>query len=116
MRAADLLLCSTAFVLLVSMLQGQSAGHTIPSQPISGNYVGLEKMDNLSPEDPLIHWYHEDTLFIRNNEFILHKAPLTMRNGKKTYSASDGGFFGRVQKNVNLIAESPSSQSQSLPG
>ena len=97
MRAPGLLLSSFIGIMAVGMLQSQPSA--IPAPNITGSYVGLEKMDSLSPEDPLTHWYHENTLFIRNDEFILDQAPITIRRGKKTYSASDGGFLvyrGRI--------------------
>jgi hypothetical protein len=58
-----------------------------------GEYVGLERMPNLSPEDRDTSWFHENTLLIRNDEAILDKVPITIRHGEKTYSASDGGFL-----------------------
>jgi hypothetical protein len=58
-----------------------------------GEYVGLEKMPNLTPDDRDAAWFHENTLLIRNDEAILDKVPVTIRHGKKTYSASDGGFL-----------------------
>lgn len=58
-----------------------------------GQYVGLEKMPNLTPDDRDAAWFHENTLLIRNDEAILDKVPVTIRHGKKTYSASDGGFL-----------------------
>ncbi len=65
----------------------------MPASHLSGAYIGLEKMESLSPEDPLTHWFHENTLFVENNELILDQNPVTIRNGVKTYSASDGGFL-----------------------
>ncbi|MGA8089055.1 MAG: hypothetical protein WCA10_17400 [Terracidiphilus sp.] len=66
---------------------------------MSGTYVGLERMESLSPEDPLTNWFHENTLFVENNELILDQNPVTIRKGVKTNSASDGGFLtyrGRI--------------------
>jgi hypothetical protein len=62
------------------------------STPINGEYVGLEPMENLTPEDHAVKWFHENTLIVRNNDAILDKVPLTIKHGQKTYSASDGGF------------------------
>ena len=42
-----------------------------------GEYVGLEKMPNLSPDDRSAAWFHENTLLIRNDEAILQKVPVT---------------------------------------
>jgi hypothetical protein len=58
-----------------------------------GEYIGLEKLPNLTPEDPDTAWFHENRLLIRNDEAILDKVPIIMRHGRKEYSASDGGFL-----------------------
>jgi hypothetical protein len=58
-----------------------------------GEYVGLEKMPNLTPEDRDAAWFHENRLLIRNDEAILDKVPIILRHGKTVYSASDGGFL-----------------------
>jgi hypothetical protein len=58
-----------------------------------GEYVGLEKMPNLTPEDRDAAWFHENRLLIRNDEAILDKVPIIIRHGKTAYSASDGGFL-----------------------
>lgn len=50
-------------------------------------------MPNLTPEDHPARWFHENTLVIGNDEAILDKLPITIRHGKKSYSASDGGFM-----------------------
>jgi hypothetical protein len=78
---------------MIPLSQCRSSNHLILPRPISGDYVGLERMESLSPEDPLTLWYHENTLFIRNNEVVVDKQPVTVRNGTKTYSVSDGGFL-----------------------
>lgn len=57
-----------------------------------GEYVGLERDPTLSRATGN-EWFHENTLMVRNNEAILDKVPLMIRNGTKEYSASDGGFF-----------------------
>ena len=58
-----------------------------------GDYVGLEKMPNISPDDPHASWFHENTLVVRNDEAILNEVPVVFHGGKKGYSASDGGFM-----------------------
>jgi hypothetical protein len=58
-----------------------------------GEYVGLERMPNLSPEDRDAQWFHENRLLIRNDEAILDKVPIVIRHREKVYSASDGGFL-----------------------
>jgi hypothetical protein len=50
-------------------------------------------MPNLSPHDRDTRWFHENTVSVRNDEAIFGKVPITIRHGKKTYSASDGGFL-----------------------
>jgi hypothetical protein len=55
--------------------------------------MGLEKMPNISPDEPKASWFHENTLVIRHDEAILDKVPVVFLNGKKGYSASDGGFM-----------------------
>ena len=78
-------------VLLVFGAQAQSpnpASKAADSLPhISGTYMGLAQMDSLSPGDPLTTWYHENTMFIRNNELIYHLDPVTIRSGVKSFSA-----------------------------
>lgn len=58
-----------------------------------GEYAGLERMTNLTPEERDTAWFHENTLLIRNDEAILDKIPISIHHGKKEYSASDGGFL-----------------------
>jgi hypothetical protein len=50
-------------------------------------------MENVSPDDTEARWFHENRLLIRNNDAILDKAPIFIKHGKKSYSASDGGFL-----------------------
>jgi hypothetical protein len=72
-----------------AQLNGQNSGTIVPD----GNYVALEKMPNISPDEPKAAWFHENTLVIRNNEAILDIVPVVFLNGKKEYSASDGAFM-----------------------
>jgi hypothetical protein len=58
-----------------------------------GEYIGLESLTNLTPEDPDASWFHENRLVIRNDEAILDKVPISIRHRRKVYSASDGGFL-----------------------
>jgi hypothetical protein len=68
-----------------------AANKRILSAPlVDGDYVGLEKIENYESH---VKWFHENTLLIRNGEVILDKLPLTIKHGKKSYSASDGGFL-----------------------
>jgi hypothetical protein len=77
--------------LIVAQIRTGDAGHEGVVE--DGEYVGLEKMSNLTPEDRNAAWFHENTLIIRNDEAILDKVPVSIRHGEKTYSASDGGFL-----------------------
>jgi hypothetical protein len=58
-----------------------------------GEYVGLERMPNLTREDRDAAWFHENRLLIRNDQAILDKVPIVIRHREKVYSASDGGFL-----------------------
>jgi hypothetical protein len=80
------------FLVGFGYCQKQSATGTQP-QAISGAYVALEEMPNISPDEPNAKWFHENTLLVRNNEAILYMAPVWFKKGKKFYSASDGGFL-----------------------
>ncbi|HTY23034.1 MAG TPA: hypothetical protein VMC85_07880 [Desulfomonilaceae bacterium] len=83
------------FVFFISIAFVSYPQHTDVLKNIisDGEYVGLERSpDNYTPEDRDATWFHENTLVIRNNEAILDKVPITIHNGRKTYSASDGGF------------------------
>lgn len=80
-------------LLLVLFAQGDAVAAQHQSLVKDGDYVGLGKMPNLSPDDRDAKWFHENTLVIRNDEAILDKVPIIIRHGKKTYSASDGGFL-----------------------
>ena len=97
-----------AFTIFVGMvlLASQSArsiGQTQPnvtredtkaaSTHLSGDYIGMEKMEEYDPEEPDVKWFYENTLIIRENEAILDKTPVYFQKGKKAYSAADGGFM-----------------------
>jgi hypothetical protein len=73
--------------------QGRPSKPTTPRSAINRDYVGLEKMANLSPEDPQVEWFHQNTLLVKDNEAILDKVPISIKQRKKSYSASDGGFL-----------------------
>jgi hypothetical protein len=62
-------------------------------QTLDGEYMALEKMPNISPDDPDSRWFHENTLLVQHNEAILDIVPVWFKRGKKVYSASDGGFL-----------------------
>jgi len=68
------------------VLQGQAPG------PSDGEYIGLEAMPNISPDEKDAKWFHENTLVIRDKQVILDMSPVYFLHGKKWHSASDGGF------------------------
>ena len=78
-------------LLLIPAIGTGDAGHENVVK--DGEYVGLEKLPNLTPDVQDIKWFHENTLLIRNDEALLDKVPVAVLHGKKTYSASDGGFL-----------------------
>src|SRR5260221_33053 len=78
-------------LLLIPAIGTGDAGHENVVK--DGEYVGLEKLPNLTPDVQDVKWFHESTLLIRNDEAILDKVPVAVLHGKKTYSASDGGFL-----------------------
>jgi hypothetical protein len=88
------ILLGIAIASILSVLpSGQIAGKNQSTIVRDGNYVGLEKMTKISPDDPRGEWFHENTLVVRNDEAILDKVPIVVHNGEKEYSASDGGFL-----------------------
>lgn len=84
-------LCCRIVVLIASLGCLAGAG----GEPIAsdGEYVGLEPIPNMGPEEPNDKWFHENRLVIRNDEAVLDKLPIVLSQGKKLYSASDGGFL-----------------------
>ena len=82
-------------VLLLSgfqYCQKQANGGT-ENRSLDGEYVAFEKMPSISPDDPEVKWFHENTLLVKNNEAVLDMVPVSIRRGEKSYSASDGGFL-----------------------
>jgi hypothetical protein len=79
----------TAFVAITLLLSMAVVSYTQtvnnPRKNVTsdGEYVGLERMGNLSPEDRDTKWFHENTLLIRNDEAILDEVPITIRHGRK---------------------------------
>ena len=86
-----LLICVFSLLLtsLVALSQSRAG---FGNGQVNGDYVGIQKDPSLSPDEPGVKWFHENTLVVRNNEAILDKIPFTVEHGKKSYSASDGGF------------------------
>jgi hypothetical protein len=81
------------FIVSLAVLLGQGRSEAQSSIVRDGSYVGLEKMPNISPDDPDASWFHENTLVVRNDEAILDEVPVVFHGAKKNYSASDGGFL-----------------------
>jgi len=79
------------FVALATQVRaiGQNIRHVVND----GEYVALEPMPNLTPDDRIARWFHENTLLVRNDEAVIDKAPIVMRKNKKEESSADGGFF-----------------------
>ena len=86
-------IASLACLFLTGIGYCQKESSQAQQQPTDGEYVALEKMPNVSPDDPGAKWFHENTLLVRNNEAILDMVPVWIKGGKKFYSASDGGFL-----------------------
>jgi hypothetical protein len=92
-----ILLITTLFALFIFT----SLCFSEEKQIVDGDYMGLEKMANLSPYNKDAQWFHENTLTIKGNKVTLEKVPIIIKKGKKEYSASDGGFY-TFEGNINL--------------
>ena len=74
--------------------QAPSTAKLIPASPVAdGVYMGLEPMPSDSPDRPDALWYHENTILVRNGNFVLDENPIILQDRKKGHSASDGGFI-----------------------
>jgi hypothetical protein len=83
-----------AIALLLSSLAGGHGDASNDARIVKdGACIGLSKMPSLSPEDPEVAWFHENTLLVENDQAILDEVPLSIRHSEKTYSAADGGFL-----------------------
>ncbi len=84
-----------ATVLSAAVLLARSQQPVRIAKPIAadGEYIGLQPMPRLTPEDRDTAWFHENRLLIRGDEAILDMVPITIRHSQRGYSASDGGFF-----------------------
>jgi len=83
------------FTTIISALSilGACGCSTLP-QVRDGAYVGFEFMPGYTdPVNPKAKWYHENRLAICGNSVTIEKVPITIEDGKKCYSASDGGFY-----------------------
>jgi hypothetical protein len=75
---------------------------------IEGMYLGLEKICwsktksgkciNKDVTKANAKWYHENVLLFRDDSVFLQQSPITILKGRKSYSASDGGFYSYVGK------------------
>jgi hypothetical protein len=65
--------------------QDRPITHAEHGSAINSDYVGLEKMENVSPDDPAARWFHENRLLVRNNEAILEKVPIIIEHRQKTF-------------------------------
>ena len=87
---------------------------TFGQNKIDGTFVGLLRIDEWTDEkgkkryygddfEPKSQWYHETTLEIKNDSVRADKIPVSFRNGKESYSSSDGGFYyyKGIIKNIN---------------
>jgi hypothetical protein len=65
------------------------------SSPIvkDGNYLGMAAMGAFDPSEPKDQWFHECTMVVRDNNAVIDMLPVVIHNGRKEYSASDGGFL-----------------------
>jgi len=87
---------SILFLGLTLSVWGSGASKDPPALAPSitdGVYVGLEPMSSESPREPDALWYHENTIVVKGGELILDENPISIREGEKSYSASDGGFI-----------------------
>ncbi len=50
-------------------------------------------MPSQSPDKPDALWYHENTMIVRNGNFVLDENPIFIQEKKRVESASDGGFI-----------------------
>ena len=91
MFKASRIVVITLLLIGVSYCQQERTGPQ--TRATDGEYAALEKMANVSPDEPRAKWFHENTLLIRNNEAILDEVPVWFKGNKKFYSASDGGFL-----------------------
>jgi hypothetical protein len=89
-----------AILLVILVLSSGAIGQILPAELLAaphaiadGDYIGLEPMASDSPNQPDALWYHENSIVVRHGDFILDKNPILIRDGKKEYSASDGGFI-----------------------
>jgi hypothetical protein len=100
MESAAMKTQSALFCFLIAV--AGAAYSQVPAPPTAelssptiadGEYVGLEPMASEDPHEPDAQWFHENTIVVRKGDFILDESPVSIRDGAKEYSASDGGFM-----------------------
>jgi len=90
-RVLSLLLLAAALPLIAHV---RSSDMLAPASPMpDGVYMGLEPMPSDNPHEPDALWYHENALLVKNGNFVLDEIPISIQNGTRTQSASDGGFI-----------------------
>jgi hypothetical protein len=81
-------------VTLPSLAHVRSSDQLTPALPVAdGVYMGLEPMASMNPHAPDALWFHENSILVRNGDFILDQLPIQIQGGERTQSASDGGFI-----------------------
>jgi hypothetical protein len=104
-------LASTAAILALAIIQVAPAQNVIPAKPKAqatsiaglpdGEFIGLQKSENISHDEPNSKWFYENIFVVRGTEMTLDMQPVVFHNGKKAYSASDGGFLSYRGKLFN---------------
>ena len=90
-RVLSLLLLAVALPLIAHV---RSSDMLAPASPMpDGVYMGLEPMPSDNPHEPDALWYHENALLVKNGNFVLDEIPISIQNGARTQSASDGCFI-----------------------
>ena len=90
-----------------SCQQPSSAAKQSKPQALTGIYAGLDELKGFPAEQAGDKWYHENIVYIRLDSLFLEGNPVVVhRNGKKSYSASDGGFYsfsGRIDTTTGQL-------------
>lgn len=89
---------SYSALLLAAVVASCQQSSPVARQPKpqvpTGIYAGLDEMKGFPAEQLGDKWYHENVVYIRPDSLFLEGNPVIVhRNGKKSYSASDGGFY-----------------------
>jgi hypothetical protein len=85
------------FLVIAVLVGGSSellpAFQNLTPHQMDGDYIGLQSMPNISPDEKDAKWFHENKLLVRDKQVILDMSPVYYQRGKKWHSASDGGFM-----------------------